>query len=138
MSVISIQEYKKKLQKTVLSHDDKLKIYADVADELIVSWDYFARKKALNELIINEFGLEAKQDYVNDLINLAELERKVGLATAVFAPYTLNKMQGGYVAGFTLDEDSFATPEMTSESYARAFNLLLYSYLSKALKQIKS
>lgn len=137
MSVIDIQEYKKKFQKSVLSHDDKLKVYASVADELIVSWDYFARKKALNDLMIDEFNITEKKDYVNDLNNLAELERIVGLVTAVFSPYTLSKIQSGYVAGFTLDEESFATPEMTSESYARAFNLLLFSYLKKALEQIK-
>lgn len=132
MSVINIQEYKKKIQKQDLS-----KVYISIIDELVVSWDYFSRKKALNELIIDEFKIKEKKDYINDLNNLAELERTVGLVTSVFSPCALNKMQNGYVSGFTLNDESFVTPEMTSESFARAFNLLLFSYLKKALEQIK-
>lgn len=136
MSVIDIQEYKKKLQNK--SSPDLKSIFIGVADELIVTWEYFAKKKAINDLLIDEFKLDEKKDYLNDLNSLAELEKKIGLVHACFAPYSLHKAQTGYVAGFNLGEESFAGPEMMSESYARAFNILLFSYFKKALKDTGS
>lgn len=137
MSVIDIQKYKKKLQKSKSSTDIK-SIFIDVADELFVTWEYFAKKKALNDLLINELKLDDKKDYLNDLNNLAELEKKIGLVYACFAPYSLHQHQTGYVAGFSLGEESFAGPEMISELYARSFNILLFSYFKKALKDTGS
>jgi hypothetical protein len=136
MSVIDIQEYKKKLKQNKSTLDIK-SIFINVADELIVTWEYFAKRKAINELLIDELKLDEKKDYLNDLNNIADLEKKIGIVYVCFSPRSLHKDQTGYVAGFSIDDESFAGPEMISESYARAFNILLFSYFMKVLKDIK-
>ena len=102
----------------------------DAVDFLLGDWEKFARKNRLNDYFKQYFpnfiDADSQVNYMRDLTEVAALEAKIGMASIVFFPGTLEPIQIGWVVRFKLADQEITTPDMASECYARCFALLLY------------
>ena len=113
-------------------------VYADIVDD----WQGYAKENKLNELMLKKLPAHCvgpqNTDYVNDLNVISSIESKLNLIRSVNSPeFSGNKM--GWMVIFNKDGESYSgPPDMVLESYARAFNILLYVEFERRLKALKS
>lgn len=113
-------------------------VYSDIVDD----WQNAAKNNKLSELIHKKLpahcAVSPNTDYVNDLNVIAHIERKLNLILSINSPeFSGNKM--GWMVVFKKDDDVYSgPPDMVLESYARAFNVLLYVEFERRLKALKS
>ncbi len=100
----------------------------------IPDWEASFFKNQTGDLLSTESGIKISDH--RDFAQLKTFETEIGLGPIVFAPGTMMKRANfsGWVAGFSMNGNSFATPEMTTEQDARAFNALMYLRLKNILK----
>lgn len=123
------EEQAEKLSSELVTH-----CVAEISD----AWERSARNNKLNDFFISSVPTWTRSElnYVNDLNALSSIESKIHLDVIVAAPATLDPEALGWAAGFTFMGDVVSTPEMVSEAYARAFNILLFLKLQRELKKI--
>lgn len=113
-------------------------VYADIVDE----WQIAAKNNKLNELVAKKLPAHCvgplNTDYVNDLNVISGIETRLNLIRSINSPeFSGNKM--GWMVIFNKDGESYSgPPDMVLESYARAFNVLLYVEFERRLKALKS
>lgn len=96
-------------------------------DLILTDWERFAKINRLNDFFKSTLSSVAKDEsYLTDLNALAVLELKMGVWPMVFFPNTLSPKQHGWVVSFELGGFKVSTPEMATETYARAFAILLF------------
>ena len=117
-------------------------VFADAYEDVMGEWEAAARKGLLNEYIQDNVPAPARAhhpiSYVTDLSTIAEVERRLDLTVAVFAPGATFSNPEGWLAAFHHDKDVFSTPpHMVSEPLARALNVLLYLRYSSLLRRLR-
>ena len=115
-------------------------IFEDVYADIIDDWQSHAARNALNEFVRKKIPAHARGldtvDFVGDLNVLAVAETKLDMRVAMLNP-EVNKTTG-WMVSFHLGNEMFsAPPNMASETYARALNILLFVELSSRLKKLK-
>lgn len=115
-------------------------IFEDVFADVIDEWQSHAARNALNEFIRKKIPVHARGldevDFVGDLNVLAIAESKLGMRVAMLNPEV--NSTSGWMVSFHLDNEMFAAPpNMASETYARALNILLYVEFTSRLKKLK-
>ena len=106
--------------------------FLNVTNEILDLWREHAVNDSLNDFIIENFKdrlIDKKLDYTSDLNAIAKLENHIRLNPIVLGPGATQGNSIGWGAGFYLNGLLIATPEFSSEVYARCFNVLLYSKL---------
>jgi hypothetical protein len=94
---------------------------------ILADWERFAKINRLNDYFKNSLSSIAKDEsYLTDLNALAVMELKMGIWPVVYFPNTTNPRQHGWVVTFELGKVKISTPEMATETYARAFAILLF------------
>ena len=90
----------------------------------------------LTEEVLNEFKFKRYElnKAVEDLNVLASIERMIGLNPVIFSPTCTDANMVGWIAGFHMASCVFSSPELKTECLARAFNVLLFLRLKRALK----
>ncbi len=90
----------------------------------------------LPEEVLNEFTFKRYEltKAVEDLNVLASIERMIGLNPVIFSPTCTDANMVGWIAGFHLENCVFSSPELKTECFARAFNILLFLRMKQALK----
>ena len=73
-------------------------------------------------------------NYLEDLTAIAEMERRIGLWVQIISPNFGEPGIPGWVAAFRVGSTTVATPFLTSETFVRCFNILLYLRLQRDLK----
>ena len=102
-------------------------------EDILSSWEKFARQNRL----IDFFRQSIPQAYVDDsnplqdLNAIASLEAKLNIQPQVVAPGFDPAQLGGWAAAFRINGKVIATPWLTTECLARAFNILLYLKLKR-------
>lgn len=106
-------------------------------DELLANWEKFAQLNQLNEFFCSNVAYtKSEVNYLQDLNEIAALERRHGLAIGVWMPDVLaGPKHMGWKAGFVIHQKTVLTPDMPYETYARCFNLLLFQKLKRVLLQ---
>lgn len=105
--------------------------------EISEKWKAHAVKNAIDELIINEMSdylIDKSLNYSDDLNAIAILEKKLSLNPLVLGPGASAGNYLGWGAGFFLNGVLYATPEFSTECYARCFNILLWRAMRKPKK----
>lgn len=113
-------------------------VYADIVD----NWQEAARNNKLNELIHKKLpafcAVFETTDYVNDLNVISNIERKLGLVLSINSPEFSGNKLGWMVIFKKGDEVYSGPPDMVLESYARAFNVLLYVEFIRRVAALKA
>ena len=125
--------------RSIITNQDVLK---NVYDDIIDDWQAAAVRNKLSDFIRNKLPAHvhgaASADYVNDLNTIAHVETKLNMKIAIFSPEVTPGNSHGWLVGFHRGTEVFSGPsEMVTESYARAFNLLLFVGLEAQLKKLK-
>lgn len=115
-------------------------IFEDVYSDVIDDWQSHAARNALNEFIRKKIPVYARGhdqvDFVGDLNVLAIAEAKLEMRVAMLNPEVNGTT--GWMVSFHLGKEMFAAPpNMASETYARALNILLFVELTSRLKKLK-
>ena len=121
----------------------KLK-FVEVSEELIQA--FFKKNLSLFDItcffcdelpqeVLNEFTFKRYEltKAVEDLNVLASIERMVGLNPVIFSPTCTDANMVGWIVGFHMSDCVFSSPELKTEGLARAFNVLLFLRMSRAL-----
>lgn len=106
--------------------------FIDATNEILSSWREHAVNDSLNQLIIDSFKdriIDKSLNYISDLNAIAKLENHIRLSPLILGPGATAGNSIGWGAGFYLNGLLIATPEFSSEVYARCFNVLLYAKL---------
>ncbi len=116
-------------------------IYADVFEDVLGEWQRSALRDQLNEYIASKLPPKFRKgtvpNYVNDLDRLSKLEQKLGISVTVFGPGGTTSNPIGFMAAFQRGDELYATsPDMASESSARAMNIVLCLSFDKTLKSL--
>jgi hypothetical protein len=111
-------------------------VYSDIVDD----WQEAARNNKLNELMYRKIPVSARAaphaDYVNDLNTISIVEQKLNLVVSINAP-TFSGNKVGWLVVFKHEDEVYSgTSDMILESYARAFNILLYVEFISRLKKV--
>lgn len=90
----------------------------------------------LPQEVLNEFTFKRYEltKAIEDLNVLASIERMVGLNPVIFSPTCTDANMVGWIAGFHMANCVFSSPELKTEGLARAFNILLFLRMKRALK----
>ena len=124
MSITNLNDFKnRKTNMAVKSTQEK---YNDAIDRALPLWEAAYSAGTISKLLSLETGYHLENH--NDFVQVKNLEAYLNLGVIVFAPNAMHtrKNANGWVAGFAIDNESYATPEMLTEPDARAFNILLY------------
>jgi hypothetical protein len=118
-----------------------MEIFKEVMDDVLGEWQFNAVKNGIDRYIERTIPRDARcvegTDYVNDLNSLSSVELKLKMKVAVFYPGCTSNNQAGWIAAFHRDKDVFMTPpDMASEGYARAMNIVLFVAFEKTLKSL--
>ena len=87
-------------------------------------------KEVLDEFTFKRYELTKSAE---DLNVLANIERMIGLNPVIFSPTCTDANMVGWIAGFHMANCVFSSPELKTEGLARAFNILLFLRMKKAL-----
>jgi len=127
-----------KTNKIVLSGES---LYNNVIDEVLYEWHNAAKSNALNAFIHRKIppvargSLSNQIDYLSDLTSLAFIEDRLGMRKAMYFPHTPQNDSKYIVIGF-YDDKHFLSPspivQIDNEAYARALNIVLFVYYTKA------
>lgn len=116
-------------------------IFVDLVASITEEWKQHAVDNSLNKFVIDHFRdrlIEKNVDYTNDLNAVSRLEHHIHLYPIILGPGSTTGNSLGWGAGFYLNGLLFATPEFSSEAYARCFNILLFAKLKAARRAVKS
>ena len=116
-------------------------IFQEVQEDVLGDWQRFAAKNQLSKYIESKLSSTVRaakgSDYVNDLNIIAGVEQKLEMKVAVFCPGCSFSNPIGWLAAFHRGKEIFSTPpDMASEGYARAMNIVLcvtFEYHMKTL-----
>ena len=116
-------------------------LYNNIIDEVLYEWTAAAKSNALNAFIHRKIppvargSLSSQIDYLSDLSSLAFIEDRLGMRKAVYFPHTPQNGSKYIVIGF-YDDQHFLSPspivQIDNEAYARALNIVLFIYYTKA------
>ncbi len=112
-------------------------ICRSVVDDIIADWEKMASHNKLNEYFKSFAPAIVKDElnYMSDLSAIARLEQIIGISSSIYFPSTLNEEQIGWVVGFKIDGKSAMTISLANEAYARAFAIIMFLKLKRALLQ---
>jgi len=140
--VVDLASYRGKKKPPVKSEKTlALGTFSDCFDDVTSSWQKAVLHNNLNQYFLNSLPKQkipdpiGTKDYVNDLNFLSALERHLGMTVVIFYPAASNNNPVGWIAGFQHTTQAFSTPEMASESYARAFNILLFLQFKEEIQK---
>ncbi|MEM2159477.1 MAG: hypothetical protein QXN55_00830 [Candidatus Nitrosotenuis sp.] len=140
MTVVSFSDAKQRLRGAIFKSPQMQQLYADAIDDVLSLWQSAISADRLNELFLSEVSPKVKlknvENSIEDLNFLSSVEAQLGMKIVIFWPETTNSNRAGWIAGFELSEGAFATPELASENYARAFNVLLFLRLKLIISSV--
>jgi hypothetical protein len=118
-----------------------IEIFAEVLDDILGTWQAAAVKDGLDKYVEKQIPTASRSiggaSYTKDLNALSHVEQKLKMRVAVFYPGCTTSNQVGWLAAFHRDKDVFMTPpDMASEGYARAMNIVLFVAFEKTLKSL--
>jgi hypothetical protein len=127
-NVVSLSTYRKKIVKVkyVPTEDDEFKL---LLEGLTSQWAYHHNKNNLNSFIAGKLQIE-EQPFVEDLNLVAELEADTNLTVCVTAPTYIDN--DGWQSNFIFDDIVYSTIELSTESRARLFGVLLFHAVMEA------
>jgi hypothetical protein len=104
------------------------KLIEQFSDELMDEWERMVKVGRINEFFRDKLGAYAHEgvNYINSLDELSKLEIRLGVQPMVFFPETAFKEQLGWIVQLRYGELMARTPELASETSARAFGILLH------------
>lgn len=105
--------------------------------EISSKWKEHAVRNAIDDLIIVEMSdhlIDKSLKYSDDLNAISYIEKKLNLNPLVLGPGASSGNHLGWGAGFFLNGILYATPEFSTEAYARCFNILLWRAMRKPKK----
>ena len=116
-------------------------VFQDVFDEIITEWQMFAAKNRLSEYISSKIPPKAKSednaDYFNDLNVLSKVEVKLDMRPVIFCPTATSTNPYGWMVSFHVGKQVYSTsPDMATESSARALAILLFLKFSRTLESL--
>jgi hypothetical protein len=113
-----------------------LELATFVCDDILDHWNKASSKNKLNEyfMVCTPPYSHAGINYLEDLTAIAEMERRIGLWVQIISPNFGEPGIPGWVAAFRVGSTTVATPFLTSETFVRCFNILLYLRLQRDLK----
>lgn len=106
-------------------------------DELLEDWNRMVRVNRINEFIRSLLpqSTNSEVNYTSDLNAVSKLELNFGLSPMIYFPGTAYKEQLGWIVQLAYDDQMIRTPELASESSARAFAVLLFLKVRTALNR---
>jgi hypothetical protein len=118
-----------------------LELYQDTMDEVLGQWQHAASIDQLNEYITSKIPAKfrnGEHDYVGNLNSLARIELLLDMNVVVYYPTCTKANLVGWLASFRIKNNIFASPpDMATEGYARAINIILYIVFKHHLKTLK-
>lgn len=124
-------------QETIKLKERFVEMTKDIGEE----WQKHVVDNSLNEFIVSHFTdrlIDRTLDYTSDLNALSKLEQHIHLYPMILGPGATTGNSIGWGAGFYLNGLLLATPEFSSETYARCFNILLFIRMKNKRKYSKS
>ena len=119
----------------------EFEIFQDVFDEVVADWQSYASKNRLNEYIASKIPPKAKldssTDYFNDLNAISKVEQKLDIKSVIFCPTVTMTNPYGWMVSFHVGKQVYSTsPDMATESAARAFAVLLFLKFTRTLDSL--
>lgn len=138
--VLSFSLAKKKKSAPKQQPQTTTEIFEDVYADIIDEWQTKAIANGLNEYIRKKIPVHARgtaqADFVGDLNILALAESRLGMQVSMINPEAAGTQ--GWLVSFKMGDEAFsAPPQMASEAYARAFNILMFVEFNSRLKRLK-
>lgn len=126
-------------QKPALEKPSIERLSSDSVEEITAQWEKSASNNRLNEYftLYTPAWSQPGVNYLDDLTALSVVEQKIGLEPQIIAPGFGIDNPLGWVAAFRMNGIIVATPFMMSETYARAFNVLLFLKLKREMTALK-
>lgn len=112
-------------------------VVARVVDDICIEWERMARNNRLNEYFKSNapsFMVDGV-NYMSDLNGLSSLEYKINHSPTIHPPQSLGRDQIGWIVSFRVEDNQAHTIELASEPYARAFAIIMFLKLKRALLQ---
>lgn len=108
-------------------------LIGQAVDSIMADWERFAKVNRLNDYFIESAAAwtEAGTNYLSDLNAISSIEGRIGLLPLLRAP--ISREQLGWQASFYIRSGKVHTPDMSFETYARCFNILLFLKLRRDL-----
>lgn len=126
----------KKTTSIVSNHE----LFQDVREDVLGEWQAAAYRDKLNAYIDSKLPstvkMKSNTNYLSNLSSLAMIEQKLDMKVAMFYPGCTIANQAGWMAAFHKSKEVFTTPEMASEGYARAINIVTFISFEKHLKTL--
>jgi hypothetical protein len=101
----------------------------------VSDWEHHFICGTLSSHFSQLLGKEYGDVFNTDVIK--QIETDLHLNPVVFSPNSMPSLpdgEGGWIAGFSMDQINYATPPMLQESYARALNALIFIQLKEQRK----
>lgn len=117
-------------------------VFSEVNVETLANWQLHATTDTLNKFIRSKISTFAKgeeaADYVGNLNVLSDIEQKLGMK--IIMSYREDAKQFGWRAGFYKEQQIFSSADfiVINESYARAFNILLFVGVESRMAELSS
>ena len=92
--------------------------------------------KTLPDEVVKDFNRKkiSLDDSLADLNILSKIERMIGMNPVIFSPTCTDANCTGWISGFYESGCMFSSPEMESETKARAFAVLLFLNLKETVR----
>lgn len=140
-SVINLEERRREKASQILKKENAGSVLGYCTDDTIAAWNHHFNRNQISEFLVSKLPQQARPESANtasiqDLNFLAEVESRLKIDVTVLAPGFTQFNPCGWMAQLKLDEKPLSSPEMTSETYARAFVILLYLHAAMELRKL--
>lgn len=111
---------------------------AKTVEEILYDWEKMAKNNRLNEYFCSTAPSIMKEGvgYLYDLNELSRIEHIIQLSPTILGPGTITTSQWGWVVRFTVKEPwQVSTPQLPSETHARAFAIILFMKMKRLVLQ---
>lgn len=127
----AVKTSKKEKSSVLVNAKTNFEIFQDTQEDVLGEWQHYAARNQLNDYIASKLPSMAKgpkgSNYVGDLNVLSNIEQKLDMKVAMFYPGASYSNTVGWLAAFHRGKEIFSTPpDMASEGYARAMNIVLH------------